>query len=313
MSFCSDVKNDLLLVSNDDVISDKLELEAMLRLGGEVVISSPHKLIFSSNNMSIIRFFIKLCKDYYTIEANILSRVINRFNKKTIYTCEIVVGADEIIKDLNLIGYSSSYRDNELDEQKLCAYLRGAFIAKGSVNDPKSSSSHLEISSTMENEILYIQKIANIFELNVRISKRNNYLIAYLKSKSSIGDFLYLIGASSSMEYYEDIVITKEIKASIKRSINLDVANQNKTNTSAKEQLKYIQYLEYNYPLDKLDSKLLMIMKIRKENPEHSLSQLLDIIHDEYDPKLTKSGLNHRFRKIKELAIELQEKKKNES
>jgi DNA-binding protein WhiA len=109
------------------------------------------------------------------------------------------------------------------------------------------------------------------------------------------------------MEYYENTIITKEIKATAKRTINLDVANQNKTNKAALEQLKYIEYIEYNYPLEKLDSKLLMVMKVRLDNKEASLTELLDIIHEEYDPYLTKSGLNHRFRKLKEMALELQD------
>ena len=91
------------------------------------------------------------------------------------------------------------------------------------------------------------------------------------------------------------------------------VANQDKTNKASKDYIRYINYLTINYPLDELDSKLLMVMKVRKDYPEYSLSQLLDIIHDEYDPYLTKSGLNHRLRRIKELALELQEKKKKEN
>ena len=111
------------------------------------------------------------------------------------------------------------------------------------------------------------------------------------------------------MSYYENVLITKEIKTNAKRAINLDLANQDKTNDAAQEQLRYIRYLEYNYPLERLDSKILMVMKVRKDNPESSLSELLDVIHDEFDPDLSKSGLNHRFRKIKELARELAEKK----
>ena len=150
----------------------------------------------------------------------------------------------------------------------------------------------------------------NSLDFNARISKRKNYLITYIKAKNVIGTFLYAIGAQASMAYYEDMVITKEIKATALRSVNLDVANQDKTNEAAKEQLKYIQFLEYNYPLGDLDQKLLMVMKVRKEYPEHSLTQLLEIIHEEFDPKLTKSGLNHRLRKLKEIAVEYKEKQK---
>ena len=309
MSFSLDVKMDLLQVQNSSEKEDKLELEAMLRLGGEVLLGRPMKLLFTANNMGIIRYFITICKKYYEIETEIFSRKIDRFDSHTVYCVEIIFGADSIISDLNLIGSESSYRSSGVNDEDMSAILRGAFIIKGSVNDPKAKTSHLEISSTSEHEILYIQKLMNIFDLNARISKRKSYLLVYLKSIGAIADFLYRIKASQTMSYYEDVIIKKEIAATTKRSINLDLANQDKTNDAAREQLKYIKYLEYNYPLQDLDSKILMVMKVRKENPEHSLTQLLDIIHDEYDPKLTKSGLNHRFRKIKELALELEEKK----
>ena len=310
MSFALDVKNDLLKVNNTDSKAAKLELEAMLRFGGEVILARPMRLSFTCNNMGVIRRFIKISKSYYKIEYEISSRVINRFDNHTVFTCMIINGADSIITELNLIGSQSILRESDLEYNQYAAYLRGAFLVRGSVNDPASRGNHLEIITISENEILYIQKIMNYFELNARIIKRKNYLVAYIKSKDSIGDFLYRIGATSIMTYYEDINITKEIKATAKRTVNLEIANQDKTNAASQEQLKYIKYLEYNYPLEQLDSKILMIMKVRKEHPEHSLTELLYIIHDEYDPKLTKSGLNHRLRKIKELALEHQEKKK---
>jgi len=310
MSFSLEVKEDLLKRVNQDERADRLELEAMLRFGGEIVFGFPMKLSFTCNNMGIIRRFITIAKKYYTIEYEIESRVFSRLDKHTVFTCMLNIGGDKIISDMNLIGSESTLRQGELEDYQKAAYLRGAFLVHGTVNDPASKSSHLEISSNNETELLFIQKLMNSFELDARISKRKNYLIAYIKAKSVIGDFLYLLGATASMSYYEDVVITKEIKATALRSVNLDVANQDKTNSAAKEQLKYITYLEYNYPLEKMDNKILMVMKVRKDYPEHSLTQLLDIIHEEYDPKLTKSGLNHRFRKIKELAQELMEAKR---
>ena len=309
MSFSQTVKEDLLKKNNDSEVADKLQIEAMLRFSSEIIIGNPLKLAFSASLMSVIRNFILLIKKYYDVEYEIESRKISRLDHHTFFTLTVYKGAKDIIDDLNLIKYSSSYRDMELDDDLKIAYLRGAFLVKGTVNDPNSKSSHLEISSINENEVLFVQKLMNEFEMDARIAKRKNYLITYIKAKNIIGDFLYLLGATSSMEYYEDVIITKEIKTTAKRTINLDVANQDKTNNAAKEQLAIIRYLEYNYPLEKLDSKLLMVMKVRKENPEHSLMQLLDIIHEDYDPKLTKSGLNHRFRKLKEIAKEHSERK----
>lgn len=309
MSFSQNVKEDLLKRNNENEISDKLQIEAMLRFSSEIILGNPLKLAFTASLMSVLRNFIMLVKKYYNVEYEIESRTISRLDHHTVFTCTIYQGANEIIEDLSLISQASKYKDTEEEEAKI-AYLRGAFLAKGTVNDPNSKSSHLEISSVNEGEILFIQKLMNSFEFDARIAKRKNYLIAYIKAKNTIGDFLYLLGATSAMEYYEDVIITKEIKATALRTVNLDVANQDKTNEASKEQLKYIKYLEYHYPLEKLDPKLLMVMKVRKENPEYSLTELLDIIHEYYDPKLTKSGLNHRFRKLKEIAKEHSERTK---
>ena len=303
MSFSTNVKNDLLRVKTDI----KAELKGLLDFGSEVTLGSGMKIIFSSNNLSVTRKFISLVKDLHEdFSFELLSRVINRLDNRTIYSCEVDTDTSKkIVEDFKLLQNDIVSFD---DDVKKAAYLRGAFLVKGSVNDPGSKTSHLEISSNSENNIINIQRIFNEFELDARISKRKNNLIVYLKKKQTIGDFLYLIGVTTAMEYYENTIITKEIMATAKRTINLDVANQNKTNKAALEQLKYIEFLEYNYPLERLDSKLLMVMKVRIENKEASLTELLDIIHDEYDPNLTKSGLNHRFRKLKEIALDYQDK-----
>ncbi len=302
MSFSATVKNDLLRVKTDI----KSELKALLDFAGEVTLGSGIKVVFSSNNLGVTRKFISLVKDLYEdFNFELLSRVINRLDNRTIYSCEVDNDTSKkLVEDFKLLKNDGISFD---DDNEKTAYLRGAFLVKGSVNDPNSKTSHLEISSNSENNIVNIQRLFNEFELDARISKRKNNLIVYLKKKQIIGDFLYLIGATTAMEYYENTIITKEIKATAKRTINLDVANQNKTNKAALEQLKYIEYIEYNYPLEKLDSKLLMVMKVRLDNKEASLTELLDIIHEEYDPYLTKSGLNHRFRKLKEMALELQD------
>lgn len=309
MSFTTQVKEDLLHIENEDYDIEYAEVLGVLRFAGEVKLGKNLGVSFTCNSMGIIRRYIKILKEKYDLDYSVLSRTISRLDNHVVFTCEISKGADSIIKDYNLLGFEMNEFENE--EQKK-AFLRGAFLVRGSVNDPNSKSSHLEISYNSDTEILALQRIMNEFDLNARIAKRKNNYIVYIKSKDSIGEFLYLIGASKSMEYYQNIIITKEIKTTAKRTINLDLANQTKTNSAASEQLKNIQYIEYHFDLSKLDNKLLMVMKVRKDNVEASLSELLEIIHEEYDPYLTKSGLNHRFRKLKELVEEdLERKSKN--
>ena len=309
MSFTTDVKDDLLHLENDDYNIESKEVLAILRLSGEVKLGKNLGLSFTCNSMGMIRRYIKILKQKYDLDYSVLSRTISRLDNHVVFTCEISKGADLIIKDYNLLALEMA--EFETEEEKL-AFLRGAFLARGSVNDPNSKSSHLEISYNSDTEILALQRIMNDYDLNARISKRKNNFIVYIKSKEAIGEFLYMIGASKSMEYYQNIVITKEIKTTAKRTINLDLANQSKTNKAALDQLKNIQYIEYHFDLSKLDNKLLMVMKVRKDNQEASLNELLDIIHEEYDPYLTKSGLNHRFRKLNELVEDdLAKSKKN--
>ena len=305
MSFTQSVKNDLLSIRSN-AHDAKLEAEAILRLSSEISFGN-FKIEVSSNNLFVIRRLIALLKENYEFEQEVISRIINRFNKQKSYSLIITDGAKNIIDDLNLFGDSSKYKDSmNLDDYSV--YLRGSFLARGSVNDPKNKNHHLEISSTSDAEILFLQRAMNDIELNARITKRNSYLVLYIKSLSDIGEFLYRIGASTIMEYYENTIITNEIKASAKRTINLDIANQAKTNEASKEQLKFIFLIERHYDLSKLDEKILQTMEVRKKHPEDSLNELLDVIHDEYDPYLTKSGLNHRFRKIKSIALEILEK-----
>ena len=302
MSFTQELKEDILTFKVNNKAEKKLELESMLRISSEISLI-PRKLTFDAPTLGIIRRFLATLKEFYQFEYQLVERIINRFNKRKTYEIIITNGADIIIDDLSLMK-SQTLNHNELSEEEKQSYLRGAFLMKGSCTDPNGKSIHLEISSEDSNEILFLQSLINSFELNARIAKRKAYYVVYLKKMSEVRDFLYLIGASTKLNYFENVLITREIRTTLKRSINLDVANQAKTNKSSKEQIKYLKYLEYNYPLQKLDQKLLMVMKVRLDYPEYSLEELLSVIHDEFDPKLSKSGLNHRLRKLKEIAEE---------
>lgn len=304
MSFSFDVKEDILKL-NMDSSSHLTELESWLRLAGEIHLN-PIRLVFSSSNLRIIRYYISILKQFYSNTSfEITSKQQKKLNQKTIYSCSIENTAETIIEDLSLLEPVSIHKDEILFTENLTrAYLRGAFLAKGSVNDPITSNYHLEITVEKEVEALFIQRLMNVFGLNARIAKRRNHLIIYIKEKDRIVEFLRRIGANVTMNEFENVIIRRELSANVNRALNTDIANQQKTNRSSLEQMEYISYLEYNYPLERLDSKLLMVMKVRKENQEASLNELVDIINDRFNENITKSGLNHRFRKIKEIALD---------
>ncbi|UKI51180.1 MAG: DNA-binding protein WhiA [Clostridium sp.] len=122
-------------------------------------------------------------------------------------------------------------------------------------------------------------------------------LFLYIKDVNLICDFFKNYWSNRKCFFQiEDAVIKREIHQTVSRNLNCELANETKTFQAAKEQMAYIQYLEYNYPLDKLDPKLLLIMKVRKEHMEASFNELLEILEkNEYGEEMTKSGLNHRF------------------
>ena len=310
MSYSFDVKEDFLKF-NTEPSQHLVELQALLRFSGEVIISKPLRIVFTSTNMQIIRHYIKLIKKFYTdVEYEITSRQQQKLNKQTFYSCTISNCARTIIEDLGIFEPVPYNKEEILEDPNLIiGYLRGAFLAKGSINDPITSNYHLEITTDKESEALFIQRIMNYYEINARITKRRISLIIYIKEKDSKIDFARRLGANVTMNEFENIVIKRGLAADVNRLLNIDVANQQKTNNAAKEQMKYIKYIEMNFQLDKLDPKLLMVMKVRKENPEASLNELVEIINEVYEENITKSGLNHRLRKLKELALDFEARK----
>ncbi len=304
MSFSSNVKDELSQLKLDNQLISMYELEAMVRLSSEIVINGNGVAVdFVTVNPLVAKRFLTLLKNYIKCDVNIASKRVNKLNQLNQYYIIVNSMSDVIIEEFGLLTGSKNHDEILESDEYARAYLRGAFLVKGSVNSPDSSNYHLEIYTSSAEESIFIQALINKFDLDSKITKRRNDYVVYLKSIEAIKDFLRLIGAQEQAFVIEEKQITRELSTNIQRNINIEVANEAKAMSAAREQLKYIKYLEYNYPLEKMDVKLLMIMKVRKENPEASLNELIDILNNDYGENITKSGLNHRFRKIKELAI----------
>ena len=186
-------------------------------------------------------------------------------------------------------------------EQRAMSYLRGAFLAAGSVNNPETSRYHLEIYSLYESHNEDIAEMMNHFGLNAKTTKRRNGYIVYLKEAERIADFLQLIGATNSMLKFEDIRIVRDMRNSVNRLVNCENANINKTVAAAERQVENIKYLRDTIGLDSLPQKLQEIAVLRLDNPEVSLKELGDMVPS---GAISKSGINHRLRKINQLAEE---------
>lgn len=182
------------------------------------------------------------------------------------------------------------------------AYLRGSFLTKGSINDPKTSRYHLEYLIDEKEEAEFIQKLLNNFSLNSKILSREKGYMVYIKEAEKIGDFLRIISAFNAVLYYEDIRIYRDHKNMTNRLNNCEQANIDKIVETATKQLEDIRYLKENLGIELLDDKTKEIIDYREKYPEASLLELSEIISYETGKPITKSGLNHRFRKIRELA-----------
>ena len=307
MSFASDCKDEASQIKIEQVHCKMAALESLLRSSCEIIRRDGSFVIsFTSQNSHVAGAFMKLVKELYHAEVNLLSKESNKFNKRAKFTVEVISQTESIIEEFSLFS-SVGPNQAEYETRECCvkSYLRSSFMSKGSVSDPQKSDYHLEISTSSNNEAIYIQHLMNSFDLNAKISKRRNELVIYIKEVSKIIDFLRIIGISQMVFKLEEIQIQREFKNNLNRQVNSEIANSIKTLDASKQQLAYITYLEYNYPLEKMDPKILLIMKVRKDNPEASFNELLQILDEKYGEKLTKSGLNHRFIKIKNMAKEL--------
>lgn len=303
MSFAKRVKEELVQIqpSKEEALA---EFSAMIELGTELAISERVKTLwFKSNNPTVARRFLGLLKGLYKVENTLLTKKQGNFKKGY----QIQLGVQEAISDI-MVEHSLFGENDKVDlliqnEETIKAYLRGAFLTTGSVNDPKTSEYHLEIYSENKDSILRIQRLMNEFGLNAKITKRRNGLICYLKDVTSIEDFLRVIGASDTVFEYEDIRIKRDFNNSINRVLNCEIANEKKTIQAANIQMKYIDYIEKSRV--KVDYKILQAMEIRKENPDASLNELVEYFEEKYKERITKSGLSHRFSKLKEIAEEI--------
>lgn len=163
----------------------------------------------------------------------------------------------------------------------------------------------MELLVTKPKEAVFVQKLLNIFDLNAKILNREKGYMIYIKEAEKISDFLKIIGASKAVMYYENIRIYRDQKNKTNRLNNCEQANMDKIIQTATTQLEEIEIIEKNDGIMLLDDKVREVLKYRKKYPEASLKELAEIISMETNKPITKSGLNHRLKKIKELAENL--------
>lgn len=303
MSYASEVKKELTTLEVR-FGNAKAELMALIRMNGSLGLSN-HRFILNvqTENPATARRIYSLLKQFYDVESELLVRRKMKLKKNNLYIVRLNKGSDYVLKDLDILDGFQLKETVPLDflddDAKVRSYLRGAFLATGSVNNPETSSYHLEIYSLYEDHNQTICEMMNRYGLNARTAKRRSGYITYLKEAEKIADFLSLIGATSSMLKFEDIRIMRDMRNSVNRIVNCENANFNKVADAANRQIESIKYLDKKIGLNNLPVKLQEIAIARMAHPEVSLKELGELVPG---GPISKSGVNHRLRKIMEQA-----------
>ena len=306
MSYTTSIKNEIAFLEKfkSETIA---ELSGFIRNNGYI---DDNKLFLTTENKKIMENIVSTIKKIYEIKVEVETKRNLNFSKNDLYLIIINERIDFILKDLGFYNNDLEYLDTPPEyivgaNEEIRSYLRGVFLSQGSINDPKTSRYHMEILISKPKEAVFVQKLLNIFDLNAKILNRDKGYMIYIKEAEKISDFIKIIGATKAVLYFEDIRIYHDKKNRTNRLNNCEQANIDKVVNAAIVQLKNIKELEDNLALELLDDKTKEALYYRKKYPEASLKELSEIISVETGNKITKSGLNHRFRKINELANKL--------
>ena len=305
MSFTATVKDEVSKINTSET-ENITELSAIIC--NSIINSDGIKI--TSENASVSRRIFSLIKDIYNITPKITIRRGYNYNKNMLYILEIKNNINMLIEDLGLKNSIPSefiVGDNDLER----AYLRGLFLLNGSINDPKTSMYHLEVIVDDYEYANFISEMMNHNLLKSKVLKRKNKYMVYIKEAEKIGDFLRIIKANNAVLYFEDMRIYRDHKNMINRLNNMEQANVDKMIMAANEQIKNIELIMKHGGLDLLNDNEREVATYRMKYKEASLLELSEIITYETGKRITKSGINHRIKKIKDLADRIREKEEN--
>ena len=290
---------------------EQSKLESISELSGIFLTNADIKLYairVQTENINAANRIFKIVKNIYGITSNITIKKNYNFKKNELYIIEIKKDVPKILKDIGLLneqGFELLKIPNEFivsDDELKKAFLRGCFLISGSVNDPKTSRYHLEILINELDFANFLCEILNNYNLNAKVHRRKKGYMVYIKESEKISEFLTMMKAFDEVLYFEDIRTYREKINLSNRINNCEQANVEKSMKSAQSQIADINYLKEVDAYDLLDEKVRQVAEYRVKYPESSLIELSEIISVETNTKVTKSCINHRLRKIKELA-----------
>ena len=311
MSFTVSIKEEISNIKSNEpeLIA---ELSAYIRNNGDFL---NDEVIMTTENPILVDHIVESLKDICHKEPTVYIIENLNFSKKDLYQISIDCKDDKFLQDLGIIDQNKEVLPAVPEyivggNAEIRGYLRGVFLGVGSINDPKTSRYHMELLIREAGESVFVQKLLNLFDLNAKILSRDKGFMIYIKEAEKISDFLKIIGASKAVMYFENVRVYRDKKNNTNRLNNMEQANMDRIIETATSQLEDIQIIEENDGVMLLDDKVKEVLEYRKKYPEASLKELAEIISLETSKSITKSGLNHRLRKIKDLADSFRKMKK---
>ena len=311
MSFSSDVKEELSRLTAQGRHCQIAELSAIISICGRVLVDEKeqYQIRIHTENVYVARKCFTLLRKSFNIKAGVSVR---QGRKNRLYTVAVnekeatyrILQATRLIDENREIREDLSLLSNQVVQMECCrrAFLRGAFLASGSISDPEKSY-HLEFVCATEKKAKQLVEILKRFGLDGKqILRKHNYVV-YLKDGEQIVDALNIMGAHIALMEMENVRIVKGIRNTVNRKLNCEMANITKTVTAASKQVADIQFLAGKIGLNALPENLREIAQLRLEYPDATLVELGEMLY----PPVGKSGVNHRLRKLGSLAKELQE------
>lgn len=309
MSFASEIKKELISIDINTCCVYP-EIAALIRMNGAISIAKDRfTLDIQTENAAIARRIYTLIKKVYDYPMELLVRKKMKLKKNNVYIVRLIKDVKKLLNELHILRepYDFTRTIPEQYYKKTCckkAYLRGAFLAGGSINNPETSSYHLEIFSFYEEHNDSLCQLLNSFDLRARKLERRNGFITYIKESEKITEFLIIIGAHTALFKFEDVRIVRDMRNSVNRLVNCETANLNKTIRAAYRQVESIKLIEETIGIDSLPERLQEMARLRLQHQGVSLKELGEQLGD--DGKISKSGINHRFKKIDEIAKKIE-------
>ena len=303
MSFTIKVKEELLTLHR----FEKSELSALIKMSGSLGLSMGGlSLSLTTENAKIARHIYELIVEFYKVKSDIRHHQKTNLKKNRVYTVSIDEKVEEILADLHLadsfFGIETGIDPRILEEDEASrAYLRGAFLASGTIKDPESGRYQLEISSVYSDHAQDLANLMQRFLLDAKTIERKKGVVTYLQRAEDIIDFLILVEAKQAIEEFESVKVLREARNDLNRANNAEMANIARTVTASMKTINNIVKIMDTIGLGGLPVELQEVAYVRIQNPDYSIQQIADALKT----PLTKSGVNHRLRKINKIADEL--------